>query len=75
MKLLDQVREVIRKRHYSIRTEDAYVNWIKRYILYHGTRHPKDMGEKEIAAFVSHLATNLKVASSTQNQALNAISL
>jgi len=73
MKLLDQVRDSIRKRHYSIRTEEAYVNWIKRYILFHGKRHPKDMGEREIAAFISHLATGRKVASSTQNQALNAI--
>jgi len=73
MKLLDQVRDSIRKRHYSIRTEEAYVNWIKRYILFHGKRHSKDMGEREIAAFISHLATGRKVASSTQNQALNAI--
>ena len=73
MKLLDQVRDVIRKRHYSIRTEDAYVSWTKRYIFFHHKRHPKDMGEKEIAQFISHLATELKVASSTQNQALNAI--
>jgi len=73
MKLLDQVRDVIRKRHYSIRTEEAYVQWIKRFILFHGKRHPKDMGEKEIAAYVSYLATHGRVASSTQNQALNAI--
>ena len=73
MKLLDQVRDVIRKRHYSIRTEEAYVQWIKRFILFHGKRHPKDMGEKEIAAYVSYLASHGKVASSTQNQALNAI--
>lgn len=73
MKLLDQVRDSIRKRHYSIRTEEAYINWIKRYILFHGKRHPAEMGAKEIAAFISHLATGRKVASSTQNQALNAI--
>ena len=73
MKLLDQVRDVIRKRHYSIRTEEAYVQWIKRFILFHGKRHPKDMGEKEIAAYISYLASHGKVASSTQNQALNAI--
>ncbi|MDF1593429.1 MAG: integron integrase [Desulfobacterales bacterium] len=53
--------------------QEAYVNWIKRYILYNGKRHPKDMGEKEIATFISHLATGRKVAASTQNQALNAI--
>jgi len=73
MKLLDQVRDSIRKRHYSIRTEEAYINWIKRYILFHGKRHPTEMGEKEIAAFISHLASGRKVAASTQNQALNAI--
>ncbi len=73
MKLLDQVRDVIRKKHYSIRTEQAYVDWAKRYILFHNKHHPRDMGEKEIAQFISHLATDRKVASSTQNQALNAI--
>ena len=73
MKLLDQVRDVIRKRHYSIRTEEAYVQWIKRFILFHGKRHPKDMGKTEISAYISYLATHGKVASSTQNQALNAI--
>lgn len=73
MKLLDQVRDVIRKKHYSIRTEQAYVDWARRYILFHKKHHPKDMGEKEIAQFISHLATDRRVASSTQNQALNAI--
>ena len=73
MKLLDQVRNVIRKKHYSIRTEQAYVDWAKRYILFHKKHHPKDMGEKEISQFISHLATDRRVASSTQNQALNAI--
>jgi integron integrase len=73
MKLLDQVRDVIRKKHYSIRTEEAYVQWIKRFILFHSKRHPKDMGEKEISAYISYLASHGKVASSTQNQALNAI--
>lgn len=73
MKLLDQVRGVIRKKHYSIRTEQAYVAWIKRFIIFHGKRHPKDMGEKEISQYISHLATDKQVAASTQNQALNAI--
>jgi integron integrase len=73
MKLLDQVRSVIRQKHYSIRTEHAYVQWIKKFIFYHNTRHPKDMGEKEISQFISYLATHKRVASSTQNQALNAI--
>lgn len=73
MRLLDQVREVIRKKHYSIRTEQAYVQWIRRFILFHDKRHPKDMGEKEISQYISHLATHLKVAASTPNQALNAL--
>jgi integron integrase len=73
MKLLDQVRDVIRKRHYSIRTEQAYVDWIRRFIVFHGKRHPKDMGEAEISQYISHLASAQQVASSTQNQALNAI--
>jgi integron integrase len=73
MKLLDQVRSIIRQRHYSIRTEQAYVQWIKKFILFNGKRHPKDMGEPEIARFVSHLAEKRRVAASTQNQALNAV--
>ena len=72
-KLLDQVRELIRRKHYSIRTEQAYVLWIKRYILFHNKRHPRDIGKPEIEAFLTHLAVDLKVASSTQNQALSAI--
>ena len=72
MKLLEKVSDVIRKKHYSIRTEEAYITWIKRYILFHGKRHPKDMGEKEISQFISYLATGKNVAASTQNQALNA---
>lgn len=73
MRLLDQVREIIRKKHCSIRTEQAYVQWIRRFILFHDKRHPKDMGEKEISQYISHLATHRKVAVSTQNQALNAL--
>ena len=73
MRLLDQVRHVIRKKHYSIRTEQAYTDWIKRFILFHGKRHPKDMGEKEISQYISYLAVKRNVAASTQNQALNAI--
>lgn len=73
MKLIDQVIDVIRKKHYSIRTEEAYVQWIKRFIYYHGKRHPKDMGEAEIAQYISYLASVGNVAASTQNQALNAI--
>jgi len=73
VKLLDQVRAVIRKKHYSNRTEQAYVTWIERFILFHRKRHPKDMGAREILQTISHLATDQKVAASTQNQALNAI--
>ena len=72
-KLLDQVREAIRLKHYSIRTEEAYVYWIRRYILYHGKRHPAEMGEREIEMFLAHLALQENVAASTQNQALSAI--
>jgi site-specific recombinase XerD len=73
MRLLDQVRGVIRKKHYSICTEQAYLQWIRRFIFFHNKRHPKHMGEKEISQYVSHLATHGKVAASTQNQALNAL--
>jgi integron integrase len=70
---LQSVREAIRVRHLSIRTEDAYVHWIKRFIFFHAKRHPEEMGEREVAAFLSHLAVEGDVASSTQNQALNAL--
>ena len=72
-KLLDQVRDTCRLKHYSRRTEDAYVDWIKRYILFHLKRHPNDMGIKEIEQFLTHLAVDLNVAASTQNQAYSAI--
>src|SRR3954467_15122424 len=72
-KLLDRVRTELRVRHYSIRTEEAYLAWIKRYILFHGKRHPDELGEPEIAAFITHLAVEGRVAASTQNQALNAL--
>ncbi len=72
-RLLDQVREVIRFKHYSISTEDAYVQWIKRFIFFHGKRHPREMGVTEIEAFLTDLAVRGKVAASTQNQALNAL--
>ena len=72
-KLLDQVREAIQVKHYSIRTEQAYVNWIKRYILYHKKRHPREMGAAEIEAFLTYLAVDRNVAASTQNQALSAL--
>ena len=72
-KLLDQVRQVIRIKHYSLRTEESYINWIKRFIFFHNKKHPLEMGGKEIGEFVTHLAKNEKVSASTQNQALCAI--
>lgn len=72
-KLLDQVRAVARARHLSHRTEDAYHNFIKRFILFHNKRHPKEMGAEEITAFLTHLAVNEKVSASTQNQAFFAL--
>src|SRR5271169_4034531 len=73
MKLLDRVRAALRARHYSLRTEEAYVGWIRRFIVFHGKRHPDGMGEAEINAFLSSLATEGHVAASTQNQALSAL--
>src|SRR5882724_5896818 len=72
-RLLDCVRQRLRVKHYSIRTEQAYVDWIKRFILFHAKRHPQTMGETEITAFLTHLATDRHVAASTQNQALSAL--
>lgn len=72
-KLLDQVRILLRTRRYSLRTEEAYVDWIRRFILFHDKRHPMEMGEAEIAGFLSYLAVDRKVAPATQNQALSAL--
>lgn len=72
-KLLDRVRGAVRQRHYSIRTEEAYINWVKRFILYHRQRHPLTMNTAEIEAFLTHLAVNENVAPSTQNQAFSAL--
>lgn len=72
-KLLDQVSDTLRTKHYSYRTEQTYKDWIKRYILFHNKRHPNEMGENEIRQFIAHLAVERKVAASTQNQALSAI--
>ncbi len=72
-KLLDQVRDALRTKHYSYRTEQTYIEWIKRFILFHGKRHPKDMGAQEVQAYITYLATERNIASSTQNQALSAI--
>ena len=70
---LERVRTAIRVRHYRRRTEKTYLFWARRFILFHGKRHPAKMGEREVGAFLSHLAVNENVAASTQNQALNAI--
>ncbi len=72
-RLLDRVREVVRRKGYSYRTEKAYVGWIRRFILFHNKRHPLEMGPREIEAFLTHLAVDLNVSPSTQNQALQAI--
>jgi integron integrase len=72
-RLLDQVRDRIRVKHYSIRTEQAYLQWIRRYILFHRKRHPREMAAPEVESFLTYLATTRSVAPSTQNQALNAI--
>ncbi len=72
-KLLDQMRDILRTRHYSIHTEKSYIQWARRYILFHNKRHPKEMGIPEIEAFLTHLVVNENVAASTQNQALAAI--
>ena len=71
--LLDQVRQIIRVKHYSMRTEESYTTWIKRFIFFHNKRHPIEMGEKEIGQYITYLAKERKVSASTQNQALCAI--
>ncbi len=72
-RLLDRVRAAVRSRHYSRRTEKAYVHWIKRYIFFHGKRHPAEMGAAEVTQFLTSLAVQTRVADSTQNQALSAL--
>jgi site-specific recombinase XerD len=72
-KLLEKVRDIIRVKHYSYKTEKSYISWIKRYILFHDKRHPREMGGKEIEEFLTYLAIEENVAASTQNQALSAI--
>ena len=72
-KLLDQLRDRLRVKHYSIRTEQAYVDWVRRLILFHGKRHPRDFGAAEVEAFLTHLAVRGRVSASTQNQAKSAI--
>jgi integron integrase len=72
-RLLDRVRAAIRTRHYTRRTEAAYVSWIRRFILFHGKRHPMELGEGEVTSFLTHLAVKVRVSASTQNQALSAL--
>jgi integron integrase len=72
-KLLDQARDLMRTRHYSIRTEEAYLRWIREYIIFHGKRHPAALGASEVTAFLSYLATDRQVAASTQQQATAAL--
>jgi len=72
-KLLDKVRNTIRVRHLSYRTEEAYLSWIKKFIVFHNKRHPIEMGEHDVSQFLTYLAVKKRVAASTQNQALSAI--
>lgn len=72
-RLLDQVRDACRLRHYSLRTERAYSGWIRRFVLANGKRHPREMGVAEVELFLTRLATHGRVAASTQNQALSAL--
>jgi site-specific recombinase XerD len=71
--LLDQLRDRIRLKHYSIRTEEAYSEWVRRFVLFHRKRHPRDLGAAEVEAFLTHLAVAGKVAASTQNQVKSAL--
>lgn len=71
--LLERVRRRVRARHYSIRTEEAYFHAVRRFILFHGKRHPMEMGAEEIRQYLSHLANDKAVAASTRNQALSAL--
>jgi hypothetical protein len=72
-KLLDQVRRACRARQYSRRTEEAYTGWIRCYVVFHDKRHPREMEASEVAAFLTHLANDLNVSASTQNQAASAL--
>ncbi|MDG1232072.1 MAG: phage integrase N-terminal SAM-like domain-containing protein [Pseudomonadales bacterium] len=75
MKLIGQLQETLRLRHYSYRTEQAYVGWTTRYIRFHKLRHPIELHDEHVAAFLTHLAVKRRVSASTQNQALNALAL
>ena len=73
MKLEDQLRSAIRLKHFSLRTEESYVGWYRRFVIWHGKKHPAEMGEAEVEAFLTHLAVERKLAAVSQNQALNAL--
>ena len=70
--LLGRLRAAVRARHYSPRTEESYVGWVKRFVVFHGRRHPDQLGEAEVRAFLEHLAERVRVSASTQNQAVAA---
>ena len=72
-RLLEEVRDRVRFKHYSLRTEDAYIQWIRRFVIFHGMRHPREMGAPEVERFLTHLAVEKKVSASTQNQAKSAL--
>lgn len=72
-RLLEQVRLACQRRHYSPRTAEAYVYWVRQYVLFHGKRHPRELGAKELEAYLNHLAAERRVSASTQSQALNAL--
>src|SRR5881396_1423114 len=71
--LLGRLRAAVRARHYSPRTEESYVGWAKRFVVFHGRRHPDQLGEAEVRAFLEHLAERVRVSASTQNQAVAAL--
>ena len=73
MKLEDQIRDTMRFKHLSFKTEESYVGWYRRYVLWHGKKHPSEMGAAEVEAFLTHLAVDRKLAAASQNQALNAL--
>jgi integron integrase len=73
VRLLDQVRQAVRLRHFSLRTEDAYADWVRRFVLFHEKRHPRELGPREVEAFLTYLAAERRVSASTQNQAKAAL--
>lgn len=73
MKLEDQLRDTMRFKHLSLKTEESYVGWYRRFVLWHDKRHPSEMGAAEVEAFLTHLAVERKLAAASQNQALNAL--